>query len=106
MRTSRQQTNSDDDVMKHGVILQILIALVISIASAYAITTAQLARVDTREQTRAEETERAIERINGDAERRDADIHRRIDREMSSTNEKLDKIDANVQWLIKQQFKP
>ena len=83
--------------MKHGVILQILIALVVSIASAYAMTRVQVERIDTREQTRAEETERAIERISSQNDQR-------IDREMKATKETLEKIDSNVQWLIKQQI--
>lgn len=92
-----ENQNSDDDDMKREVVLQMLIALVVSIASAYAMTSIQVAVIDTREQTRAEETERAIERISGDADRR-------IDREMKSTNDRLEKIDANIQWLIKQQI--
>lgn len=87
----------EDDTMRREVILQILIALVVSIASAYAMTSIRVAVIDTREQTRAEETERAIERVSGDADRR-------IDREMKATTDRLEKIDANIQWLIKQQI--
>lgn len=83
--------------MKHGVLLQILIALVVSIAGAYGMTSIQVATIDTREQTRAAETERAIERVSKMADDR-------VNREIKQVDEKLNKIDENVQWLIKQQI--
>lgn len=82
--------------MKHGVLLQILIALVISIGGAYAMNSVQLARVEERQQRFMSEAENAIERVKYDADAR-------IDREAKAANDKLDKIDQNVQWLIKQQ---
>jgi hypothetical protein len=94
---TRRHFEHEDDVMKRDVILSILIAFVVSIAGAYAMTAVQLTKVDTREQTRAEETERAIERVS-----RDSDA--RIDREVKATKETLDKLDENVQWLVKQQI--
>lgn len=96
-RRSHLSNENEDDVMKRDVILQILIAFVVAIASAYAMTAVQITKVDVREQTRAEETERAIERVS-----RDSDA--RIDREVKATKETLDKLDTNIQWLIKQQI--
>lgn len=83
--------------MRHGVILQILIALVVSIAGAYGMTSIKIATVETREQTHHAEAERAIERVKSDADKEAARIEKQ-------TTEKLDKIDENVQWLIKQQI--
>lgn len=82
--------------MKHGAILQILIALVVSIGGAYAMNSVQVARVDERQQQFMGEAERAIERVKYDTEAR-------IDREAEAVSDKLEKIDQNVQWLIKQQ---
>jgi ABC-type Zn uptake system ZnuABC Zn-binding protein ZnuA len=83
--------------MKHGVILQIIIALVVSIAGAYGVTAIKIATIEARQQGHASQMERAIEFVKTTNEKD-------ITRIEQQTTDKLDKIDANVQWLIKEQI--
>ena len=74
----------EDDMFRWVIGIIVTVALVFSGYSVASIR--QLQDVDTRERVNSAAAERAIERVSQDA------------------SDKIDKIDQNVQWLIKEQI--
>jgi type II secretory pathway pseudopilin PulG len=84
-----------DDAMTTKEIIVIIFTILSSLGVSWAQTSVRLQDVDTRERINAQSAERAIERVSKEAS----------DRVVAAENEvsvKLDKIDKDVQWLIKE----
>lgn len=67
-------------------IIELIIAVVLAMGGTWAAMRVQLQDIDTRERLNSAAAEHAIERV------------------ARESTEKIDKIDANVQWLIKEQI--
>lgn len=93
--------------MKRETVLNILIALLVSMAGAYGMAQAQLSAIDTREDRNNLSQQREIDQVKFDYERAiervQADATARIDRAERDWSRSIEKIDANVQWLIRRE---
>lgn len=93
--------------MKRETVLQIIIALIVSIVGAAGMTSMQMQAIDTREERNHAAQEREIDQIKTEFERAiervQADAQVRIDRVERDWSKTLEKLDDNVQWLIRRQ---
>lgn len=93
--------------MSRQAVIQIIIGLVVSLSGAYAMTQAQTMALDTREERNNAAQAREIDQFKGDFERAiervQADATARIDRSERDWSRTLEKLDTNVQWLIRRQ---